>query len=909
MDSLVYTIEENCIGCNKCILSCPVDDANISYIEDGDNKIHLDPERCIMCGKCLEICDHEARDFRDDLELFFDELKRGKDISLIFAPSFKSNFNEYKRYLGYFKKLGVNNIFDVSFGADITTWCYVRLLEAKKMGSTIAQPCPAIVNYIQKYKHDLLSNLAEIQSPMMCAAVYIKKYLNIDDTLAFISPCISKAMEIKDPNTANIVNFNVTYKKLSDYFDSIELDLAQYPEVEFDRPAIGLGNIFSQPGGLKENVHIYDDNIWVKQIEGVKHVYDYLEEYSKRKKEGQSLPEIVDALSCFHGCNVGSATCKEIQITDIDEVMNNLKVEGSRSDKPIIEDLMEAFNEKLKLEDFKREYTKEESPLFDEPSTEDYDQIFNKMYKFTEESRNRDCNSCGYRSCHHMAKAVYNEINHIENCIEYNQEQIEKLKELDRIKTDLISTVSHELRTPLTSVLGFSNIIKKKLENVIFPQIETSDRKINRSIRQVRSNVNIIVDEGTRLTELINDVLDIAKMESGKLEWEKEDINIVEIVKQAAASTSSLIDEKRLELIMDVDEDIPVLTGDKDRFVQVVINLLSNAVKFTEKGSITCKVMLKERAVVVSIIDTGVGISNEDINQVFERFKQAGDTLTNKPKGTGLGLPICKQIVEHHGGEIWVESKPGEGSNFSFSIPVNVKEKKEESDDSQVSEKNIIKQLKDKITTLPAKNNKKQVLVVDDDQNIRDLLYQELIEEGFTVIEAADGIKAIKKIKESKPDIIILDIMMPGMNGLDVAAVIKNDPEFKDIPVLILSIVDDNQRGMHLGIDKYMKKPFEIENLLTEIERLLSEKKTGSKFLAVDEEGDVLDSIDAILKQQNFKLADKYNYQEYLTDIKKNNQDLIFINSDFPEEHQIIQALKYQKDTEEFFVIIYNSSK
>ena len=138
-----------------------------------------------------------------------------------------------------------------------------------------------------------------------------------------------------------------------------------------------------------------------------------------------------------------------------------------------------------------------------------------------------------------------------------------------------------------------------------------------------------------------------------------------------------------------------------------------------------------------------------------------------------------------------------------------------------MSEKNIIKQLKDRITTLPAKNNKKQVLVVDDDKNIRDLLYQELKEEGFTVVEASDGIKAIDKIKESKPDIIILDIMMPGMNGFGVAAVIKNDPEFKDIPVLILSIVDDKKRGLHLGIDKYMTKPFEIEELLTEIKRLL----------------------------------------------------------------------------------------
>jgi PAS domain S-box-containing protein len=246
----------------------------------------------------------------------------------------------------------------------------------------------------------------------------------------------------------------------------------------------------------------------------------------------------------------------------------------------------------------------------------------------------------------------------------------EKLKEIDKMKTEFLSIVSHELRTPLALVLGFARIIKKRFEDSIFPNIMAEDSKVQRSIKQVKSNLGTIVSEGDRLTDLINDLLDITKIESGKVEWEMESVSVAEIIKRATAITGSYFEQYKIELINDVEDGLPEVVGDKDRLEQVVINLISNAVKFTEKGSVTCRARKINNDIMISVIDTGTGINKLDQEKIFEKFGQLGQRFKDRPKGTGLGLPICKEIVEHHGGRIWVESEPGQGSKFSFTLPL-----------------------------------------------------------------------------------------------------------------------------------------------------------------------------------------------------------------------------------------------
>ncbi|MGF2039698.1 MAG: response regulator [Nostoc sp. CmiVER01] len=476
-------------------------------------------------------------------------------------------------------------------------------------------------------------------------------------------------------------------------------------------------------------------------------------------------------------------------------------------------------------------------------------------------------------------------------------------KEIDQMKTDFISTVSHELRTPLTSVLGFASIIKEKLETDVFPILPTEDRKLQKTIKRVGDNLNIIVSEAERLTSLINDVLDIAKMEAGKVEWQMQPLDPSELLDWATNSTAGLFETHGLQLVCEIEPGLPQILGDRNRLLQVLINLISNAVKFTEFGSVICRVKQENEGVCISVIDTGVGITPEDQPKVFEKFRQVGDTLTDKPKGTGLGLPICKQIVDHHGGRIWVESEPGKGSIFSFLIPTSASDRKTS---TSLNLDALVKQLKEHvITTNPVLNqNSKTILVVDDDINIRELLRQQLETEGYNVREAKDGVDAIHQIKIARPDLILLDVMMPQINGFDVAAVLKNDPQTADIPIIILSIIENKERGYHIGIDRYLTKPIDTEKLLNEIGSLLSQGTSSKKVLVVDKNASTLKTISDVLQTQGYSVIAASDPQECINKARSAKPDMIIIDSIFSQEADMVKTLRFEKELKNVFFIM-----
>lgn len=233
----------------------------------------------------------------------------------------------------------------------------------------------------------------------------------------------------------------------------------------------------------------------------------------------------------------------------------------------------------------------------------------------------------------------------------------ERLRELDRMKDDFISTVTHELRTPLTSIRALSEMLHED------PRLELSDRK---------RFLGIIVNEAERLTRLINQILDMAKMESGRAEWTTGEVDLGEVARESMASVEQLFREKGVTLDGDIPEAGPVVLADRDRLTQVMINLLSNAVKFVPGGAGRVQVKLATAAglVRVEVRDNGPGLTTEECSVIFEKFRQGGNTMTDKPQGTGLGLPISRQIVEYFGGNLWVESAPGAGANFIFTVPL-----------------------------------------------------------------------------------------------------------------------------------------------------------------------------------------------------------------------------------------------
>jgi CheY-like chemotaxis protein len=277
---------------------------------------------------------------------------------------------------------------------------------------------------------------------------------------------------------------------------------------------------------------------------------------------------------------------------------------------------------------------------------------------------------------------------------------------------------------------------------------------------------------------------------------------------------------------------------------------LSNAIKFTERGQIwveaktspvvTGRPLADGSWLTVSIRDTGGGIAPEHLPYVFEKFRQVGDVLTDRPAGTGLGLPICQEIVAQHGGHIWVESEVGQGSNFSFALPLNR---------GATPTPGLPAEIRGQVfDTLREDETGQLILVVDDEDNIRNLLCHELSEAGYQVIEAADGLEALKRARQEKPDLILLDVMMPGLSGFDVTSVLKGDQSTVNIPILILSIVEDKERGFRRGAEEYLTKPLDVNKLLETIARLLdpSEPKgKRKKVLVIIEDSAVIESLSA----------------------------------------------------------------
>lgn len=439
---------EKCVGCNKCIGVCSCMGAMIARTsEDGKNIIEVDGSKCVACGACFDACEHNAREFLDDTEAFFEALGRGEKISVLIAPAFLANYpNEYESVLGGLRKLGVNRMISVSFGADITTWGYLNYIQKYQFTGGISQPCPAVVSYIEHYIPELLPRLFPVQSPMMCAAIYVRKVMGIGDKLAFISPCIAKRTEITSKRGKGLISYNVTFDHLMRYVREHHISGPSCrDEIEY-----GLGSIYPMPGGLKENVYWFlGEDAYIRQCEGEKHMYHYLEANKERLAQGNTSYLFVDALNCAQGCLYGTGTEASKNATD-DVLMEVMRIrEASKNDRyrhtwsrklspaQRLKLLNKQFAQ-LDLNDYLCEYTDlSASCRHEEPTKAQLDAVFQDMGKTTDASRKINCSCCGYDTCESMAVAIHNGFNHKGNCIHYVKDQIE-------IEKNMIAQVEDE---------------------------------------------------------------------------------------------------------------------------------------------------------------------------------------------------------------------------------------------------------------------------------------------------------------------------------------------------------------------------------------------------------------------------------------------------------------------------------
>ena len=386
----------------------------------------------------------------------------------------------------------------------------------------------------------------------------------------------------------------------------------------------------------------------------------------------------------------------------------------------------------------------------------------------------------------------------------------QQLTSLDGMKSTFLSSVSHELRTPLTSLLGFAKLIDRDFSSRIAPLL-TGDPELAPLSQRVLKNLGIIIDEGRRMTRLVNDFLDLTKIESGKMQWRDEDVDTTAFILHAAQAVRSQFDAKPgLELEILAPAGLPHVYADKDRLLQVMINLLGNAAKFTPVGKVTVEAeAVAGNMVEVRVSDTGVGMSPDEMEKVFDKFHQGAclDRDGAAISGTGLGLPISREIVEHYGGRIWATSEPGRGSTFHFRLPVL-------SRDACLAQET---------SPAPGPDPKGDghgplVLVVDDDPAVREYLSQLLVREGHNVAEAQDGLSALDRARELRPDLVVMDLMMPGMDGGAAISRMREDPLTQAVPVLVLSAYPDLENA---GGDATLRKPVEEEVFLKAVHCLL----------------------------------------------------------------------------------------
>lgn len=434
-ENLIYT-NDNCVGCNKCISVCSCPGATVaSESSERANVINIDSTRCITCGACFDACEHDAREYLDDTVDFFTALGNQEDISVLIAPAFFINYpEEHKTILGKLKALGVNRILNVSFGADITTWGYLNYIMEHDFRGGISQPCPSVVDYIEKYVPELIPKLIPIQSPMMCAAIYARKYLGINGKLAFIGPCIAKKKEITSERGKGIISYNVTFKHMVNHLRNIDISPLPY-EVETNP---GMGSIYPMIGGLADNIsHFLGQDVFIRGVSGEREMCDFFEKNKERILSDDCPYFMIDALNCSDGCLCGTGVEGNIPKEETLIRMMQLKTKINNSGSDIWSELdtpakrLAALNkqfEKLDIKDYLCIYNdKSAESIWKVPTEEELEIIFNNMNKTTAAARTINCSSCGYNSCKEMAVAICNGYNHRENCIHFIKDMLQEI--------------------------------------------------------------------------------------------------------------------------------------------------------------------------------------------------------------------------------------------------------------------------------------------------------------------------------------------------------------------------------------------------------------------------------------------------------------------------------------------------
>jgi PAS domain S-box-containing protein len=449
------------------------------------------------------------------------------------------------------------------------------------------------------------------------------------------------------------------------------------------------------------------------------------------------------------------------------------------------------------------------------------------------------------------------------------QEAKKAAEEANKAKSQFLAKMSHELRTPLNAIIGYSEMLTEEAQDLHQEDFIPDLEKIRAA--------------GKHLLALINDILDLSKIEAGKMGLYLEKFNINTMLHDVVSTSKPLFDKNQNQLVEQYEEGLGEMFADVTKIRQILFNLLSNASKFTDKGTITLKAFAEgegaDKKICFRVSDTGIGMTQEQIANLFRDFVQADTSTTRKYGGTGLGLSISKRFCEMMGGNISVESEMGKGSAFTARIPVEVINPEVESP----------KEAMPPPATKPAEppqpdiaGKKDTILVIDDDPVMQDIMRRTLQKDGFHVVSALSGEEGIRLAKEIQPMAITLDVMMPNMDGWSVLTVLKSEALCQNIPVIMLSIVDDKSMGYALGADDYLTKPVDKEQVIRVLNQFRTRGKDTGKILVVEDDLSTRELLCRTISKEGYLTTDAENGVKALEALQKEIPDLILLDLMMP---------------------------
>jgi diguanylate cyclase (GGDEF)-like protein len=504
------------------------------------------------------------------------------------------------------------------------------------------------------------------------------------------------------------------------------------------------------------------------------------------------------------------------------------------------------------------------------------------------------------------------------NLYQKEQETVEKLMEMDRIKSEFLSNISHELRTPLTSIIGFSEILLDRLAGDLSTDQESFIKNMNTS--------------GQYLLEIINNLLDLSKIKAGKMEIHSQRFSLRELLNTVQQTIIPMTYKKGLVFEINVADDIDLIYTDEGKMKQILLNLLGNAVKFTPaKGEINL-IARKTRsagipAIEISVQDTGIGIPENALKKIFDEFQQIDGSYTRDYPGTGLGLAITKRFVEILKGEINVESHAGIGTTFKVVIPMQeqllpllyqeppASMTRQEARLATVENRPVT--IQTKVETRNLENNegdRPKILVIEDDPAVSKLLALYLSQEGYSVIHAYDGEEALEKAQETKPFAITLDIMLPQIDGWEVLKKLKTLPSTRDIPVIIVSIVENPTLGFSLGAVDYFTKPIDRKGLVESIKKYSNSttiKRKAMNVLVIEHPSEMMQQIGSILDEEQFGIIKTTRGEEGVALAIEIQPDLILLDITLENisGFETIQRLKQHPTAKNIPIILFASAE